>query len=175
MAKDPDITRLFDLLQQYSDQLPAIRSTDWFSDHVFTCRSEKTCDYLHEIRDNLHMLNNLSPDSESYSYLLERVDTQLNAFIQAIIQTPGLKSSRQQLSSATTGSGTEISSLQRLYQELAKHHGYEQQLADNLKMAQESEESFDKAERIKHCQQRLYRCRQALEQIEDAIRDIEES
>lgn len=165
----PELTRLLEQLEHYSQQVPEIRTTDWFSNNVFQCRSEKTCDYLQEIRDNLQKLFALPAQSDSRTYLTERIEMQLNAYIQAIMRAqksrPG-KQSRQRQTDPTT--------LHQLYQDLARHHGYEQQLSDNLQLALSADENDYDPEKIQRCRQRLQRCQQALAKIEEAIRQIEE-
>lgn len=164
MNTNSDFERLMEILDRESKSLPGTLRRDWFSPELFQCRSEKSCDYLQEIRDNLQKLSLLSEQSTSYSWLVEHVDSQLNAFIQAIYRA---KRPAQALTIDRHAQKT--SHATQLQLELAKHHEYERRLTDNLRLAQDAPEAPDKRSHILTCQQRLLRCQRAIADIEKRI------
>ena len=164
MNTDSDFKRLLEILDQASRSMPETLQRDWFSPEVFQCRSEKSCDYLHEIRDNLQKLSQLSEQSSSYLWLLEHTDAQLNAFIQAIY-----RAKRPPKKAFVDHHAEKTSHATKLQVELAKHHEYERRLTDNLRQAQAAPESEGKHAQVIACQQRLLRCQRAIAHIERKI------
>lgn len=164
MNTDSDIKRLLEILNQASRSLPSTLQRDWFSPELFQCRSERSCDYLQEIRDNLQKLSQLSAQSTSYVWLMEHVDAQLNAFIQAIY-----RAKRPAKAAFVDRHAEKTSRATQLQLELAKHHEYERRLTDNLRQAQAAVESEGKYEHVIACQQRLLRCQRAIAGIEKRI------
>ena len=164
MNTNSDIERLMEILDQASESMPANLRRDWFSPELFQCRSEKSCDYLQEIRDNLQKLSQLSAQSTSYQWLVEHVDAQLNAFIQAIY-----RAKRPAQAKTVDRHAQKTSRATQLQLELAKHHEYERRLADNLREAQMAADSAGKHERVIACQQRLLRCQRAIAALEKRI------
>ncbi|MCL5255666.1 MAG: primosomal replication protein, partial [Gammaproteobacteria bacterium] len=144
--------------------MPATLRSDWFSAELFQCRSDKSCDYLQEIRDNLQKLSQLSEHSTSYQWFVEHVDAQLNAFIQAVY-----RAKRPAKASSVDRHAQKTSRATQLQLELAKHHEYERRLTDNLREAQMAADTEGKSERVIACQQRLLRCQRAIAALEKRI------
>lgn len=166
-ALSPRLKRLLEILNQQSEAMPATLQKDWFSAELFQCRSEKTCDYLQEIQDNLQKLYSQDTSSSSHRWLLQHVNDQLNAFTQAVFRSNRPKGDhRVSLKEQKTGT------LAYLHQELAKHHDYERRLSDNLRVAQTNNPPFQ--QQIILCQQRLLKCQRAIVAIERRIANAEE-
>lgn len=171
MQAKQDFERAIEILHQESKRLPKNISKSWFSPELFRCRSERSCDYLQEIRDNLQKLSELNPSSESATWLANHLSEQLNAFTQAIFRAkrpaPAV-ASKQKLPFDEQQSRS-----QSLYAELAKHHEYERRLSDNLRQAQAAADSAPSSEshqqHVLLCQQRLMRCQKAIANIEAKI------
>ena len=164
MNTDSDFKRLLEILDQASTSMPTTLQQEWFSPELFQCRSENSCDYLHEIRDNLQKLSQLSEQSSSYPWLLEHTDAQLNAFIQAIY-----RAKRPPKQAFVDRHAEKASRATKLQLELAKHHEYERRLTDNLRQAQAATESEGRHAHVIACQQRLSRCQRAIANIERKI------
>lgn len=170
MSTDRELQRAIEILHQESKDLPHNINKTWFSPELFHCRSERVCDYLQEIRDNLQKLSELNPSSESATWLVNHLGEQLNAFTQAIFRAkrPAAASINKQKLSFDE----EQSRNQSLYAELAKHHEYERRLSDNLRQAQAEASlthSSENKQRVILCQQRLMRCQRAIADIETQI------
>lgn len=164
--QDPDIVRLSAELDKISAKIPKKLTSALFDGSLFQCRSEKTCDYLQEIRDNLQKLSQLTPGNERYRWFYQHCEAQIMAFVQVAMRN---SHTARQAARPETNNKAFASSLQQLHQDLARHHEYERRLEDNLRQAQTSADSAAGQQRVIACQQRLLRCQRAITAIEKQI------
>lgn len=154
---------IYQRLYAATQGLPSEISRDWFDASLFQCRSTRPLDYLEEIKGNMEQLSTVKMYSESYNWLINRLDEQLNAYTQALFRAQNKFPGGQKRNSLRE---QKQQSLAVLHQELATHHDYERRLQDNLRAASEQEE-------VLRAQQRLLRCQRAIASLEEKIRRAE--
>lgn len=165
--KTNEIEELFSVLEGLSAGLPPTLTRALFDNALFQCRSEKTSDFLQEIRDNLQILSGLTPGNERYLWFYEHCEAQIMAFVQGAMRNPRTAKnaalSRPKVQSNATRH-------QRLQQELVLHHDYERRLKDNLSQAQtqaaQQQHAAEAQAKVIVCQQRLLRCQRAIVNLE---------
>lgn len=155
--------QIYQQLQTATQAFPSEISRDWFDSTLFQCRSTRPLDYLDEIKTNMQQLQTLKMYSESYNWLINHLDEQLNAYTQALFRAQN-KFPRDQKKISI--SAQKKQSLAALHQELATHHDYERRLEENLRNVQEQNE-------VLKAQQRLLRCQRAIAALEEKIRRAE--
>lgn len=169
------INVLSDLLVQieseanHRDQQYGEHHQPLFDQTLFHCQSKRLLPYTEEAKQTFAMLEaqlKIKPYSSSkVQYLSDKLICQLDALKKEL-------SSFQVRQRDTTGKGSKRNSLDTLYQDLAQHQKWEQQLKA---MVSQSEQEYsqttgnDKAlafQKLEATQRRLQRCQQAKLRIE---------
>jgi primosomal protein N'' len=154
---------IYQRLESATQGLPSEIQRDWFDATLFQCRSTRPLDYLEEIKRNMDQLQALQMYSESYNWLINRLDEQLNAYTQALFRAQNKFPGGQKKFSVGERKQQDLASL---HKELATHHDYERRLQDNLRNASAQED-------VLRAQQRLLRCQRAIGVLEEKIRRAE--
>ena len=170
LSYSTEIEALFSALASISSGLPSTLTRALFDDALFQCRSDKTSDFLQEIRGNLQTLAELTPGNERYQWLYEHCEAQIMAFVQvAMRNTRTAKNASTSLPKVQSHATRH----QRLQQDLVQHHDYERRLKDNLIEAQvqAKHQQHDPVAQAKviACQQRLLRCQKAIAKLEHRL------
>ncbi|MGX5913574.1 primosomal replication protein PriC [Aliidiomarina sp. Khilg15.8] len=157
------LEEVYQRLHSATQALPGEISRDWFDATLFQCRSTRPLDYLDEIKRNVDQLQTVKMYSESYNWLINHLDEQLNAYTQALFRAQNKFPNGQKTISI---SEQKQQSLAVLHKDLATHHDYERRLQDNLRNATEQAD-------VLRAQQRLLRCQRAIGVLEEKIRRAE--
>lgn len=162
-----EIAQLYSALEAISAGLPRTLTRALFDDALFQCRSEKTRDFVQEIRGNLQTLAALTPKNERYQWFYEHCEAQIMAFVQVAMRN---SRTAKKAASSIPKIQSHATRHQRLQQELVLHHDYERRLKDNLTQAQAHASQQPHAEEAKAkviaCQRRLLRCQKAIANLE---------
>ena len=161
-----EIEQLSSALKAISSGLPPLLTRALFDDALFQCRSDKTSDFVQEIRDNLHTLARLTAGHARYQWLYEHCEAQIMAFVQVAMRNTR---TAKQAAASLAKVQSHATRHQQLQQQLVVYHDYERRLKDNLVQAQAQAEQHQDAAtqaRVIACQQRLLRCQKAIATLE---------